>query len=62
MMLGLLAKVGVVFARSTTVIRHLIVFAVNPYGETDARNDCADSRRNARRKHVTWPSAAMRQM
>ncbi len=34
-----LLAVGVVFARSTTVIRHLIVFAVNPHGETDARND-----------------------
>ena len=34
-----LLAVGVVFARSTTVIRHLIVFAVNSHGETDARND-----------------------
>ena len=34
-----LLAVGVVFARSTSVIRHLVVFAVNSHGETDARND-----------------------
>ena len=34
-----LLAVGVVFARSTSVICYLIVFAVNSHGETDARND-----------------------